>query len=240
MPNSVRIALIGDFNASVTAHRAIPEALRLAAAEIDQPLEGVWLHTSTLTDIAANLAGFSAVWCVPASPYANTDGALEAIRYARERGVPFLGTCGGFQHALLEYARHHCGLHTAEHEELAPGAELPLISRLSCSLVEATGEIVFREGSRLHQAYGFDRVTEGYHCNYGLNHRHAGRLFQDLLQPTAHDTAGEIRGVELGSHPFFVATLFQPERRALRGEVPPIVRAFVAAARQAPLDSHGL
>ena len=100
-----RIALIGDHNPAVVAHRAIPLALGLAAGASGHPVDWAWVHTSTLVgDATAQLEMFDGIWCVPASPYANTDGALEAIRVAREHNVPFLGTCGGFQHALLEYA----------------------------------------------------------------------------------------------------------------------------------------
>jgi len=69
-------------------------------------------------------AGFDGFWCVPASPYRDIDGALRAIRFAREQRRPFLGTCGGFQHAVLEYARNVLGWADAEHGELAPNAHV--------------------------------------------------------------------------------------------------------------------
>ena len=166
---------------------------------------------------------------MPASPYSNADGAVEAIRYARERGRPFLGTCAGFQHALLEYARNVCGLREAAHAEDNPEAVCRVISPLSCSLVEKSGDILLKERTRLYHAYGKTRVTEGYHCNYSVNREYEPLLFGGSLRPTAHDLAGEVRAVELAGHPFFVATLFQPERAALRGEVPPVVASFVAA-----------
>lgn len=218
--------MIGDFNASVTAHRAIPLALQLAGAE------GEWIHTSTIGDnAAATLAKFAGVWCVPASPYANTAGALAAIRFARETGRPFLGTCGGFQHALIEYARNVRGIAAADHAETNPGAAVLIIAPLSCSLVELSQELTLAPGSRIERAYGQLRIHEGYHCNYGLNPALALQLWDGLLHPVAHDDAGEVRAVELTPHPFFLATLFQPELRALSGELPPLVRDFVVAAR---------
>jgi CTP synthase (UTP-ammonia lyase) len=77
----IRIALVGDYNPVHVSHRAIPEALRLAGAE------GVWMHTDSI----GNLAVFDGIWCVPASPYANTQAALDAIRFAREARLPFSG-----------------------------------------------------------------------------------------------------------------------------------------------------
>src|SRR5690349_21092343 len=123
-----RIALVGDRSDTVTAHQAIPLALGFARETEGVPCEWDWLHTSTLAgDVAAHLASFDGVWCVPASPYANTAGAIAAIRVARESGRPFLGTCGGFQHALLEYAEAVWGMRSPAHAEIEPAAPDPVI-----------------------------------------------------------------------------------------------------------------
>jgi CTP synthase (UTP-ammonia lyase) len=222
------VALVGDYNPSAIAHQAIPEALRLCSS-VGRPVEGVWVHTESIHNPEVDLGHFDGVWCVPASPYANMEGALNAIRYARESGLPFLGTCGGFQHALIEYARNVCGLEGAGHTEMDPDAPVPLISRLACPLVDQSEELILQEGGLVKKTYGEERITEGYHCSFGLNREYHGLLFQNGLRPTAHDLAGEVRAVELSPHPFFVATLFQHERRALRGETPPLVNAFVAS-----------
>jgi CTP synthase (UTP-ammonia lyase) len=169
---------------------------------------------------------------VPASPYASADGALAAIRYARESSRPFLGTCGGFQHAVLEYARNVLGCSAAAHAETAPDAAMPVIARLTCSLVEKSGSVRVADGSRLRGIYGAAEVTEGYHCNYGFNPAYEGLLSDpDGLRVAARDSAGEVRAVELAQHPFFIATLFQPERSGLRGADHPLINAFVEAAR---------
>jgi CTP synthase (UTP-ammonia lyase) len=213
----MRIALIGDFNPEVTAHRAINEALRLAGAE------GVWIHTSKIPA----LCGYDGIWCVPASPYASRDGALSAIRFAREEKVPFLGSCGGFQHAVIEYARNVRGLQDAAHAETDPAAAVQLVTPLECALVEKSGELLLIENTRLRNAYGAERITEQYHCSYGLNLQFESTMMDGDLRVAARDLTGAIRAVELSSHPFFVATLFQSERRALRGEIPPLVQALL-------------
>jgi CTP synthase (UTP-ammonia lyase) len=229
MSRSLRIGLIGDYNPEVTAHRAIPHALALAAEAAGVEAEPVWLPTGEIGN-GGGLNRFAALWCVPASPYRSTAGALTAIHFARARALPFLGTCGGFQHAVLEYARSELGWADAEHAELAPDATRAVISPLTCSLVEVTGAVRFAPGSRLAQAYGTAGADEGYHCRYGINPALAGALTAGPLRATAWDAAGDIRGVELAGHPFFVATLFQPERAALQGRVPPIALALVRAA----------
>jgi CTP synthase (UTP-ammonia lyase) len=227
-----RIALIGDHDPAVIAHRAIPLALALAAGPAEHPVDWVWVHTSTLLgDVTAHLEMFDGIWCVPASPYANTDGALAAIRLAREQRRPFLGTCGGFQHALLEYAAAMWGVAAPAHAELDPSAADPVIAPLTCGLVEQSGTIRFEPGSRLRAIYGSDDAVEGYHCNYGLNAAYAARLDSGPLRVAARDLAGDVRAVELDGHPFFVATLYQPERSGLAGRRHLLIAAFVDAVR---------
>lgn len=224
------IALVGDFDAAVVAHRAIPEALRLAQAAAGTNLGWRWIGTDTIDDAPRQLADCNGIWAVPASPYRDMAGALAAIRFARESGRPFLGTCGGFQHALVEIARDVLALPAADHGETNPaGAEL-VVTALACSLVGTTGRIAFAPGSRIRAAYGADAATEGYRCSYGPAADYRARFEGAGLRFTAFDPDGAILAAEWEPHPFFVGTLFQPERAALRGEVPPLVRAFVQAA----------
>src|SRR5207302_1505383 len=133
-------------------------------------VETTWLPTATLAGQSSEkLRDFHGLWCVPGSPYESLEGALEAIRFARTNGVPFLGTCGGFQHAIIEYARNVLGLADADHTETNPGAVLPLISLLACSLVEKDCQILLQEGSRIKRIYARSEISESYYCNYGLN-----------------------------------------------------------------------
>jgi CTP synthase (UTP-ammonia lyase) len=97
-------------------------------------------------------------------------------------------------------------------------------------MVEKEGRVLLWEGSRLRQLYGRDSSTEVYHCNFGLSRRHEAMLDDGLLRVSARDSAGGVHAVELAEHPFFMATLFQPERLALQNQTHPVVRAFVQAA----------
>ncbi|MCK3846093.1 CTP synthase [Pseudomonas sp. W15Feb34] len=229
---ALHLALIGDYNPDVIAHQAIPLALQQAAAALGLSVQVQWLDTDTLTCTSA-LHGFDGFWCVPASPYRDTEGALRAIRFAREQRRPFLGTCGGFQHAVLEFARNVLGWADAEHGELAPDAERAVITPLSCSLVEVNDTVRLAPYTRIAQAYASVDIHEGYRCRYGINPTFAGALLEGNLIPTGHDSAGDLRAVELLDHPFFVATLFQPERAALNGITPPLALALLKACRGA-------
>jgi CTP synthase (UTP-ammonia lyase) len=229
MAAALTVGLVGDRDFSITAHRAIPEALALAAQALGLQVRPVWLFTETLLD-AREVDGFDALWCVPGSPYRSMAGALRAIRFAREQAVPFLGTCGGFQHAVIEYARHVLGWADADHAETAPDAPRPVIHALECALVEAVEVLRPVPHSRIARAYGDGAFQEGYRCRFGLNPAFVEALVAGPLRAAALGPQGDVRAVELDGHPFFVATLFQPERAALEGRVPPLVQALLRAA----------
>lgn len=223
----LRIGLIGEYNPAVIAHRAINAALPMVAAELGLELDARWLPTDLLDD--SQLATLDGIWCVPGSPYRSLGGALRAIRFAREHGVPFLGTCGGFQHALLEYARNVLGWADAEHAETSPSAANPILAPLTCPLVEVRASIRLAEGSMIALAYGSKQIEEGFHCSYGPVERLEVALENTPLRACGFDDAGAVRAVELQGHPFFIACLFQPERAALDGQTPPLVSAWLQA-----------
>jgi CTP synthase (UTP-ammonia lyase) len=227
----VSVALIGDHDPGVIAHRAIPLALVLAGRAAGTDVQARWIHTATIPDPLDDfLSTYDGIWCVPASPYASTTGALRAIRHARETRTPFLGTCGGFQHAVLEYAHNVLELAGAGHAEMNSEAADVVVTPLRCALVERTGTVHLLRGSKAAELCGAPEIHEEYHCSYGLNPVYEPRLERSGLRVTGRDSEGEARAMELDEHPFYLATLFQPERAALRDECHPLVAGFVSAA----------
>ena len=222
-----RLALVGDYRPEVIAHQAIPRALDLARNNLGVALAWDWIGTDAITDAPRQLAGHAGVWCVPASPYKNMAGALTAIRFARETKRPFLGTCGGFQHALVEFARNVIGVNAADHAETNPAAAELVVTPLACSLVGQQGEISFTAGSQLDAIFQGQRAREGYHCNYGPNTAYRARFESAGLRFTGFDAENQIRALELPRHPFFIGTLFQPERSALENRRHPLIEALV-------------
>ena len=227
MSSPLRLSLIGDYRADAVAHQAIPSAIERAARWLNIPVEAEWIATDQLDQ--TDLTRSDAVWVVPGSPYRNDAGVFETIRWARESGKPFLGSCGGFQYAVIEYARNVSGWHDAHHAETDTGGRM-VIAPLSCSLVEQRGIVKFKAGSRIARAYGTLESDEGYHCNFGVNPDFIEALDDNMLRITAWDEAGDVRGMELPDHPFFVATLFQSERAALQDKESPLVIAWLQAA----------
>lgn len=233
MTNTARVALVGDRSPHVKSHVRIPLLLNALAERDGLVLDAYWIPSGD-AEAPGAVKGFDAVWLLPGSPYASEAGALAAIRTAREDGIPFLGTCAGFQHALLEFARNVCGLSAAAHAENDPAADGDdlLIAPLACSLVGHEGAVRVTPGSLAESVLGAERTTERYHCNYGPDGRHLDTLRAHGLRFTGEDEEGRFRIAELPGHPFFLATLFQPELAGDGSRPHPIVRALARAAAE--------
>jgi CTP synthase (UTP-ammonia lyase) len=225
-----RIALVGDRSANVRAHARIPVVVDALLRRDGIALDPYWIATP---DVAAcDLGRFDAIWLVPGSPYDSADGAIAAVRTAREERIPFLGTCGGFQYALLEFARHVCGLPDVENAEVTPVADEHLIVPLECSLKGHEEAVMIVPGTRAARISGAGRRTERYHCDYGLNSAYLDRLSEGGLRFSGFDDGGRVRIAELPGHPFFVATLFQPELHGDGTQPHPVITAMAAAATE--------
>ncbi|MFI8966827.1 hypothetical protein ACIGO8_32490 [Streptomyces sp. NPDC053493] len=234
-----RVALVGDRSPHVTSHTRVPSLLAALAGRDGLVLDAYWIPTRD-AEAPGAVAGFDAVWLLPGSPYASEAGALAAVRTAREDGVPFLGTCAGFQHMLVEYARHVCGLARAAHAENDPAAAAGdlVIAPLACSLVGHEGVVRVAPGSLAESVLGAERTTERYHCAYGPAEDRLDVLTAHGLRFTGTDDSGRPRIAELPAHPFFLATLFQPELAPADPDVHPVLRAFArAATRHAAADT---
>jgi CTP synthase (UTP-ammonia lyase) len=227
--STARVALVGDRSPSVRAHTRISGLLDALAQRDQLLLDAYWVPTQD-AESADALAGFDAIWLVPGSPYRSEAGAIAAVRTAREQGIPFLGTCAGFQHAILEFARDVCGLSGVGHAENQPEADDLLIVPLACSLVGHEGAVTVEAGSLAERVLGAERTVERYHCSYGLRPVYLDVLRAHGLRFSGVDEAGDARIAELSGHPFFLATLFQPELAGDGTRPHPIIQALAAAA----------
>lgn len=226
------IAIIGDPNKESRPHAATEASLRHAADHAGIDIKFDWLSTESLAgdDVEQRLSRFDGLWIAPGSPYHSLNGALRAIRFARERDWPLIGTCGGFQHVVLEFARSVLGLTDAQHAEYDPSASVLFVTPLACSLVGKTMPVRFKPGSRVASILQADTIAARYYCNFGLNPAFRDRLDTPGLRIVGEDEQGEARIVELSGHRFFVATLFLPQFDSTSERPHPLVTAFVDAA----------
>jgi CTP synthase (UTP-ammonia lyase) len=230
-----RIALVGDRS----DHRS---HLELNALRDQLEADIAWVPTDA-GDLG--LGAFDGVWLVPGSPYADEAAALDAITFARSKQVPFLGTCGGMQYAVIEALRHlgHQATH-AETQDPTADASTIAVAALPCSLQGQERVVTPVPGSRF--AGLVEAPFRGMHfCGYAPTASAIFRLIESgvVVGATAPDAGAEV--LEFPDHPFFFTSMFQPHVGALAGApVHPLVAAFVSAARTYssarihPLRSH--
>ncbi len=228
---TARIALVADRSPNVRSHTRIPGLLDALREREHLDLEGYWIPTEEAE--AEGVEDFDGIWVLPGSPYRSEAGAVRAVRTAREQGIPFLGTCGGFQHTLLEFVRNVCGRESMAHAENDPEAAEQLIVPLACSLVGHEGAIRVRPGTLLQELLGAESTLERYHCSYALREEYVDTLTAHGLLFSGRDDAGDVRVAELPGHPFFLASLFQPELAGDGTRAHPVIHGFAAAAVRA-------
>ncbi len=237
----MQIAAVGDYHEEHETHTAIGSAVEHAASALGAEASVAWLPTPDIEGRAdAALQAYDGIWIAPGSPYQSMQGALDAIGFARTHNVPLLGTCAGFQHIVIEFARSVLGIADAQHAEYDPTAPRLMISPLSCSLRGKVMDVRITPGSRAQAAYGATRASERYYCEFGLNPDYVDRLIDGGLVISGSDQDGEPRIIELPSLQFFIGTLFVPQTSSAPGAPHPLIKAYVAAVYERSLFAgHG-
>jgi CTP synthase (UTP-ammonia lyase) len=221
------IVVVGDFDPRSSTHVATNRAIEHTVRKLNASLDFRWLTTPEAEHI--DLDRVQGFWIAPGSPYKSLAGALRVIRFSRENMVPLLGTCGGFQHIILEFARNTLGIDDAAHAEYDPYASRLFISKLACSLVGRRLPISLLAGSLVASVYGTTSIIEQYYCNFGVNPRYVSELRSMDLRIVGSDAEGEVRVVELEDHPFFIGTLFVPQLSSTPERPHPLIVGLVEA-----------
>jgi CTP synthase (UTP-ammonia lyase) len=229
MSQIIRIGIIGDYDGRAS-HLATEEALKHSAENLAVSVEYQWLPTIAFDHNEPDLSNYNGLWCAPGSPYQSMNGAINAIKYARENKLPFIGTCGGFQHAVIEYGRNV--LHISELEDIHFNPYNPndYITALSCSLVGQTRHLSIKNNSKMHNIYGVHNVDEKYNCSFGINKAFQNELDNHNFHVVGFDEEEEARIMLLEDHPFYVISLFQPQLSSSYGNPHPIIMEYLRAA----------
>jgi CTP synthase (UTP-ammonia lyase) len=240
----IRIGILGDFNPDFRSHHATNAALQHAAHKLNFQVQSEWIPTPSLSAATEILEKFDGLWAAPGSPYKSFDGMLKGIQFARANNRPFLGTCGGFQYALIEFARNVLGIADADSAENQSGSKNIIIYPVACAVRDRPGdapklsgtspEIRLRPGSYLQSFYGKDKdtVTEEFFCNFEVNPDYEWCAMEAGFPVVARGAQGEVRAIESPLLRFFIATLFQPQLSSTENQPHPIVLAFVQATAE--------
>jgi len=241
MPKKLSVGVIGDFQATYETHTATNLAFKHSADLLGVGVEVKWLPTLSLKGNSLEMKRFDAFLCAPGSPYKSTEGALNGIKFARENNRPFLGTCGGCQHAIIEFARNVCGLKGANSSEFDSATPYPVIdlmseqrniSRLGGSMRLGAYPCHLQEDTFALSAYGTREISERHRHRYEFN-----SLFRDVMSEKGLVVSGTspdgalVEMIEMGDHPWFVGCQFHPELKSRPSRAHPLFREFIRAAK---------
>ncbi len=239
----VRVAIVGKYVNLRDAYLSVIEALRHGGFHHSVNVDITWVSSDELTDghVADVLDGIHGIVVPGGFGWRGVEGKLEAIRYAREHGLPFLGLCLGLQCAVIEFARNACGLEGANSAEFDPATPHPVIDLLpeQKNVTDLGGSMRLGAqpchlvpGTRAAEAYGEPVVYERHRHRYEVNPAYHEVLAEHGLIFSGLSPDGRlVEIIELPEHPFFVAGQFHPELRSRPTRPHPLFRDFVGAAR---------
>ena len=249
---TINLAMVGKYVNLKDAYISLTEALMHAGLRTRTRVNIEFIEATDLEKHGIDpLLGMDAILVPGGFGERGIEGKIQAVRFAREHGVPYLGICLGMQLAIIEYARHVAGLegaHSTEFNRVAPHPVIALItewqdqkgtveSRTEASNLGGTmrlgaQEIRISHGSRAHAIYGADVIRERHRHRYEFNNNYLQKLMNAGLRFSGFSRDGLVEIVELPQHPFFVASQFHPEFRSTPRDGHPLFTGFIKAARE--------
>ena len=239
---SVRIGLVGKYVELHDAYLSVKESLIHAGIHHDAAVSIEWIHSQRLEKPGSEaiFEGLDGIVVPGGFGERGIEGKIQAARYAREQGIPYLGLCLGMQVMVVEMSRHVFGGDSANSTEFAPDTPYPVISLLSeqQGIVDRGGTMRLGgypchlvPGTRAHAAYGVDEVNERHRHRYEFNNAFREDLARGGLVASGLSPNGELVEIcELQDHPFMMGCQFHPEFRSRPDRPHPLFREFLAAA----------
>jgi CTP synthase len=242
----VKIAVIGKYTELVDSYKSVHEALIHGGIANDVGVDISWLASDMFTDRARTrelLADFHGVLVPGGFGVRGVEGMLEAIRYARESGLPFFGICLGMQSAIIEFARNVVGLDDSHSSEFAPECADPVISLMESQqhLTDMGGTMRLGAypcrlgvGTRAATIYGVPQVSERHRHRYEVSNAYRDQFVEHGLTLSGLSPDGSlVEIVELQTHPWFIGCQFHPELQSRPTRPHPLFASFISAATEA-------
>jgi CTP synthase len=254
-PNhSVDVAMVGKYMDLTESYKSLSEALIHAGLNTQTKVN---IHYFDSEDIEKNgsecLSEMSAILVPGGFGLRGIEGKIEAVRYARENNVPYLGICLGMQVVVIEFARHLAGMDNANSTEFDSNTPYPVIglitewqnedgslqtrddkSNLGGTMRLGGQECALVKGSKAREIYGEDTITERHRHRYEVNNKLIGAIEKAGLSISGRSQDGSlVEMVEIADHPWFVACQFHPEFTSTPRDGHPLFESFVNAAKEA-------
>ena len=241
----VRIAVVGKYTDLHDAYKSVHEALIHGGIPNDARVRIEWIGSDRFTDQRAAgeaLAGFDGLLIPGGFGERGVEGMIEAIRWARENGLPFFGICLGLQVAIIEFARNVCELPDTNSTEFAPECVTPVInlmqsqrdvSNLGGTMRLGAYTARLRSGSKVAQAYGTTEISERHRHRWEVNNSYRDVLAEFGMRLSGQSPdGGLVEVIELPDHPWFLGCQYHPELKSRPTRPHPLFVAFVTAALQ--------
>lgn len=240
--STVEIGLIGKYVELKDSYKSISEALIHAGAENRSKVEVRWIHSEGLTpaNAKAALEGLHGVLVAPGFGARGFEGKIEAVRIAREEGIPFLGICFGMQASVIEYARNVLKLSDANSSEVNPKTphavidlmeEQKKVTDMGGTMRLGACDCDLKEGTISRNLYGRSTISERHRHRFEFNNAYQADLeAAGMVAAGTNPETGLVEIVEIPSHPWFVGVQFHPEYKSTVANPHPLFVAFVAAA----------
>jgi CTP synthase len=240
--SEVNIGLVGKYVELKDSYKSISESFIHAGVFNEARVNVKWIHSEKLSksNLEDELKGLDGILVAPGFGSRGISGKIEAVRFARENKIPFLGICLGMQCAVIEYARHVLGFEDAHTTEISEDCKYPVISMMEEQKnIEEKGGTMrlgayncqLKPGSKVAAAYNTDKISERHRHRYEFNNEYLEDFEKAGMIPTGKNPETSlVEVVEVEDHPWFVGAQFHPEYKSTVANPHPLFVAFIDAA----------
>ena len=241
--HEVTIAMCGKYTELIDSYKSVLESFIHAGVENNARVNIIWIQTEIIKDDKTATFEFrdvDGILLLPGFGQRGGEGKILSAKYARETQVPFLGICLGLQCAVIDFARHICGLKGANSTEFNKKTKYPVIDLMeSQRAIKIKGgtmrlgayDCEIKTGTKTYAAYRKKKISERHRHRYEVNNRYRNKLEKNgLVFSGVNEDLGVVETVEIPDHPWFVAGQFHPELKSRVNKAHPLFRDFIKAA----------
>ena len=239
------IAMCGKYTELIDSYKSVLESFVHAGVENSARVNIKWVKTDKITNDKSASKQFKdvdGILILPGFGSRGSEGKILSSKYARENKIPFLGICLGMQCAIIDFARHVCGLKGANSTEFNKRTKHPVIDLMeSQKAIKIKGgtmrlgayDCTIKAGTKTYSAYRSKKISERHRHRYEVNNRYKNRLEKaGMVISGVNDSLGVVETIEISGHPWFVAGQFHPELKSRVNKAHPLFREFIKASKK--------
>ena len=239
------IAMCGKYTELIDSYKSVLESFVHAGVENSARVNIKWVKTDKITNDKSASKQFKdvdGILILPGFGSRGSEGKILSSKYARENKIPFLGICLGMQCAIIDFARHVCGLKGANSTEFNKRTKYPVIDLMeSQKAIKIKGgtmrlgayDCTIKAGTKTYSAYRSKKISERHRHRYEVNNRYKNRLEKaGMVISGVNDSLGVVETIEISGHPWFVAGQFHPELKSRVNKAHPLFREFIKASKK--------